>query len=87
MCNVRVYVRCVLSLCLGVGRYTTLSRALEYTTLKSLVEETAIIYDPTEETVVQVRGLLGACAWWCCCCCYRCCCCCWGFYVFERNGV
>ena len=67
MCNVRVNVRCVSSLCLGVGRYTTLSRALEYTTLKSLVEETAIIYDPTEETVVQVRGLLGACVWSCCC--------------------
>ena len=48
---------CVQSLCLGVDRYTILSRALEYTTLKSIVEETAIIYDPTEETVVQVRVL------------------------------
>jgi hypothetical protein len=36
-------------------RYTVLSRALEYTTLKSLVEETAIIYDPnSKDTVVQV---------------------------------
>ena len=36
--------------------YKKLSRMLEYTTLKDIVEETAIVYDPNpEETVIAVR--------------------------------
>jgi hypothetical protein len=57
--------------------YTLLSRELEYTTLKSLVEETAIIYDPNPaSSVVAVcahRALNGrplACAA-CHCHCHR----------------
>ena len=39
-------------------RYTKLSRVLEYTTLKDLVEETVIVYDPNPvETVVSVRAI------------------------------